>query len=155
MGYLTPILFYNDSIHEIKEDPTINDKLYCAAMFDGHENHGGQVLSDGHLHISYTGFRKNWFDRFMEKLGWKRTRIPRKQWTGGGSFAIGLRTEHADCPRTLVVYGNTWIDLSEALYHIEKFKDRDYFKTCLKIAENQVKELKKQLKEAEAKKTKE
>lgn len=154
MGYLTPILFYNDCIHNITEDHTINEKLYHAASFNGSESSAygaGFTLSDGNLHISYTGYKKNWLDKIMEKLGWKRIKFPRKNWRGGGSFAIGLKTMHADCPRTIVIYGNTWTDLSDALYNTDKYKDRDYYKTALKIADQQVKLLKKQLKEATTK----
>ncbi len=154
MGYLTPILFYNDSIHEIREDPTINDKLYSAAMFDGMTARSfGTHVSRRQLDISYTAFRKTWLDKVMGFFGWKRSRAPsRKQWRGGGSFAIGLPTQHADCDRVLVIRGNGWIDLTDALYRMDAYGDDDYFKSCLTVAERYVKELKKQLKEATSKK---
>jgi hypothetical protein len=154
MGSLTPILFYNDSIQMIMEDPTINRRLYNATAFNGNPlsaTDAGIVLSDGNLHISYRGHRKTWLDKIMEKIGWKRIDVSRKHWSGGGSFAIGLKTMHADCPRTIVIYGNTWIDLSDALGDMKKYKDREYFKDCLQIADEQVKTLKKQLKEATTK----
>lgn len=126
MGYLTPILLYNDTIHEMKEDPTFTKKLYDAA-----------ISGKDDLDVFY-------------QVG-----------NGSGSCAQVLRAKHADDSRTLVVWGNTWWDLSdyawrddEALrkYFNSRMPDVNTLKTLVRIAKQDIKQIEKKIKEMEGKK---
>jgi len=62
-------------------------------------------------------------------------------------------TRHADINRVLVVHGNSWVDLSDNKWELER-NDKvfiDYLRACVEIAERDVKLLKKKLKELEDK----
>lgn len=150
MGYLTPVLFYNDSIHDMKEDPTFPERLYLAAT-SGKE--------DNDVFVKF--WRKTKFDKFLSFFGLYR-KPGLKQHRGGGSCAMVLKAQHADTPRVIVAWGNTWIDLTQefwdkSVYHwshdsvIKGRTDKshlDYVKKCMGFAQQDLTRLKKALKDS-------
>lgn len=133
MGYLTPMLFRNDDIHMLDQDPDTLDKIYSACQIQQHTD------------ISLLGNwrRKPWW------AFWKK-----KEWGCSCGNAIdSLGTRHADENRVIVVYRNTWADITHE-YNIRRFtmlkeKPRmdgimlDYLESCANIAYKDAKDLKK------------
>lgn len=61
-----------------------------------------------------------------------------------------LGTAHADVPRTIVVYGNTWLDLDQAIRDLQETNvPVSYVKNCLDQARSAIKRLEKALKKVE------
>jgi len=56
-----------------------------------------------------------------------------------------LGTAHADVRRVIVISGNDWIDLSREAYKYD-VEPTEYLRECLRIAERDVKTLKKRIK---------
>lgn len=133
MGYLTPMLFRNDDIHLLKEDPEALDKIYSAC----------QNTKPVDMSLQGNFRRKPWW-AFWKKKEWGCS-------CGGAIDSLG--TAHADQKRVIVVYGNTWSDITHE-YVIRKFgilgeKPRmddimlDYLESCANIAYDDAKDLKK------------
>jgi hypothetical protein len=133
MGYLTPMLFRNDDIHMLKEDPEALDKIYSAC----------QTPRPTDISLQGNFRRKPWW-AFWKKKEWGCS-------CGGAVESLGTR--HADENRVIVVYGNTWSDISFE-YVNRKFNkfdptvrmDKimlDYLETCANIALDDAMALKK------------
>jgi len=133
MGYLTPMLFRNDDIHLLKEDPQALEKILDAC----NDTKPKEYSLQGNFR------RKPWW------AFWKK-----KEWGCSCGQAIdSLGTAHADQNRVIVVYGNTWSDITHE-YMIRKYgildeKPRmddtmlDYLESCADIAYRDAKDLKK------------
>jgi len=143
MGFLTPVLLYNDSIHELPEDPHFPRRLYSAVMSGKDED------------VFVRSYRPTWFDKLLKVFGLYR--MPKEhEWQGTSSFAQVLRSKHADDARVLVVYGNTWFDISDhayledsALTRIgERPLSKDILKPLVSIVDRDLKVLKHKLKDA-------
>ena len=142
MGFLTPILFYNDHIHEAKSNTTIGKDLYMACIKG----------KDGDFSISR--FRKTWLDKLLEKFGLYR-KPTNKNYKGCSSFAQVLRCKHADDFRLIGVLGNTWIDLSDQAYLSKDalqyvgtpISNKEYLQQLIKYAKKDIKVLEAKLKE--------
>lgn len=123
MGFLTPFLFRNDSIHELKNKKIA--KQIVEKIIESCSQHKPHSLS---------------------------TNYP----NGGGSCnAVEcLGTGHMDESRLILIYGNTWLDLSRETYELSKSHDvhKKFLKDAAKIAERELKLLKKALKNLEEKK---
>ena len=88
MGCLTPVLLYNDSLDQIKNDPTFTRRPYDTIISDTTIKKGGD---DVYLKF----YHKTWFDRLLTKVGLYRN--PKEnQCRGSSSFAQVLPTQHAD-----------------------------------------------------------
>ena len=77
----------------------------------------------------------------------------KNKWRGSSDFAQVLPARHADDARTVVIWGNTWEELSiywskkdYAACHNAK---RKYIKNCVELAERDVKRVKAVIKEYE------
>lgn len=97
MGYLTPILFRNDSASTIRDNP---DQVANAIYFAMNNEKGS------HYPI-YSYAPRKW---------WQFWRDP-KRTTGVNVNPIeALGTRHADQTSVILFHGNGWIDLSEFIY---------------------------------------
>ena len=66
------------------------------------------------------------------------------------NYIESLGYAHADCPRTIIVYGNTWIDVSREGYKKVDRIDKEYIgylEKCVRIAESDIDSLKNKIKE--------
>lgn len=118
MGFLTPILFRNDSIHVLK-----NKKMQgqiCEKIFSACCNREKRDIA---FHHPEGGIEVN--------------------------PVISLGCKHADEQRTIVVFGNTWIDLSEQAWGKLDSNHLDYLKDCIKIAKQDLAKLTKKIKALE------
>ncbi len=139
MGWLTPVLLWNDSIHMIKDDPYFGVAL-SAGHYEDHE-------------IPVRAYKKTWVDVLLAKVGLYRKPNP-NSWRGVSSCAQVLKSEHADTPRVLVIAGNTWLDISAEYYKnvdidwggknhsltkkgeaLALHRNLDYYEACVKIAQ--------------------
>lgn len=141
MGYLTPVLLYNDALHMLEHDPYFTRELSRACQCDGKERD-----------IFLRSYRQTWVDKMLKLFGLYR--LPKaKDWSGSSSFAQVLPAQHADTPRLIVVWGNTWEELSKywskdqyAACHNAK---QNYINSCVTIAERELKKVKSIIKEYE------
>jgi len=133
MGYLTPVLLYNDSMHEFVKDPCINKEIQNAS-FAAEQSQKWGYPEDAF----YRTFKKTKFDKFLAFFGLQRINPKRtlKTMGGSGSCALVLRPQHADVNRVIVVSGNGFMDISDAIYHKDELSD--YEKRSLKIVENTI-----------------
>jgi len=149
MGYLTPVLFYNDSTADIENDYSFNENL-SSTLSGAYSRHRDDK-------ISVRGYKQYWFDKVLNFFG--LARIRRTDWNSSSNVATILKPEHMDTQRVIVVYGNTWLDLTDQ--GEKEFTDKnEYVITCLGIADRYVKLYKRflkenRLKEKEANKPKE
>lgn len=130
MGYLTPILFRNDSAQMLSKEPEQVIAIIKKAM----SNHKDQTYA-----IHYRKPRKWW--QF-----WKK-----QEWSGVDVNPIeALRTRHADENSVIVFYGNTWVDLSQLIYGKWEKDSETYLKyveDCVKLAQSHLTDLKRVIKE--------
>lgn len=142
MGYLTPVLLYNDTAHMMKEDPYFTKRLYSACA--------GDKSSD----VSARSYKETFFDKVLAFFHLYRLPDPKK-WQGSADCAQVLRSKHADEPRLILIWGNTWKDLSELgwasdkclEYTEEKFPREEHAKQMLDIATRELKQYKKRISE--------
>ena len=131
MGYLTPILFRNDSGHMLNKSPDEVIQAIKRAMMS-HED-------------------KSYSVRYVRKRKWYQFWKPKKTVTGVDCNPIeALGTRHADQDSVIVLSGNTWIDLSKLRYGSWDRNDATYIKyveDCIKIAQRHLTDLKKVVKE--------
>lgn len=142
MGYLTPVILYNDSLHEINNDPFFTENLRQAILEAG---------SRGPQDVPLRFYRpKSFFAKILKKLGlWKPTR-PKDQ-SGASSFAQVLRPQHADTFRLITVWGNTWTDICDDINALgskyQKQPNLEYLEKSIERADRELKFLKKKLEE--------
>ena len=129
MGYLTPVLLYNDSMHEFVKDPNINKEIQKAS-FAAEQSQKWGYPEDAF----YRTTRKTKFDKLLAFFGLQK--IKATPGFGSGSCALVLRPQHADVNRVIVVSGNGFMDISDAIYHKDELND--YEKSALKIVENTI-----------------
>ena len=140
MGYVTPVLLYNDSLHLLKEDPHFVENLYSAC------------ISSKEKDIFLRAYRKTWIDNVLKIFGLYR--MPNQdKLRGSADFAQVLSSRHADTASTVVIWGNTWEEITTcwskeeyASYHKGK---QEYIKKCATIAEQDAKRVKTIIKEYE------
>jgi hypothetical protein len=130
MGYLTPILFRNDYIHELVSDPEQLAKIVHDASVSSVSKSYGFVAK-----------KKNEDRRWWQF--WKS-----KTTTSGilANPVKALKSKHADSNRVILVNGNSWIDLSEYIHSTKWRVSEEYIEEAVKIAQRHVSELKKVLK---------
>ena len=133
MGYLTPVLIYNDSMHEFVKDPNINQEIRKAS-FEAERSQKWGCPEDAF----YQTFKKTKFDKFLAFFGLQRITPKRtlKTMGGSGSCALVLRPQHADVNRVIVVTGNGFMDLTDVIFHKDELSD--YEKSALKVVENTI-----------------
>jgi hypothetical protein len=141
MGYVTTVLFYNDSIQEMIKDPTFLKRLYDVII--------STSITNDEVDVPYINFKPTFIDKFLAHFGLYRAKqsLNNSGWSSG-SCAIVLPSHHSDDTRTLVVAGNTICDLTQYYYNILNHRQptnisMDYIKSCLQIAEYDTKNLKK------------
>lgn len=126
MGYLTPFLIRNDSFDMLNKEP----EQVIDALKDAMNNRNSNTYG-----VTYFKRRK-WYEF------WK----PKKTFGGADCNPIeSLGTRHADEASTIVFYGNTWIDLSRVAWGKDDLTK--YVESCVKIAEQDIRKLKKMIKE--------
>ena len=142
MGYVTPVLLYNDSMHLMEHDPTFPERLHDAAIGLTGNQRGNIPI------ISYRP--KSFWSKIAKFFGlWKPSK---KDWTGSASFAQILAPQHADTFRLLAVWGNTWTDIvGDSLFLDRKASDTavEYFRKSLKMAKREIFYCEKRLREYE------
>lgn len=130
MGYLTPILFRNDSGQMLDKSPEEVIDAIREAM-SSHED-------------------KSYGVRYYRTRKWYQFWKLKKTVTGIDCNPIeALSTRHADQSSVIVFYGNSWIDLSKLLYSTWTRDSETYIKyveDCIKLAQNHLTDLKKVVK---------
>jgi len=128
MGYLTPLLFRNDSLDMLKKDPDTLNKIESAC-------HSLEKSA-----ISLVSYSKSPWWKFWKKQENKGICC---------NPIESLGTRHADDSRVIVIYGNSWIDLYDEIWKHEKGSieldhkidktHMSYLKKCIKIAKDTIK----------------
>lgn len=112
MGYLTPILIYNDAMTEISRDLSFGEKLYKASL-------KGTYSNSNPLYVHGYREKKTIISEVLRFFGYVQR--PHKdngklrkrfQIQSSSSAAICLKPQHADTPRLLLVWKNDIVDLS-------------------------------------------
>jgi hypothetical protein len=136
MGYVTTVMFYNDTIADMAKDPTFTRRLYEAIS-----NPDSQEKE-----VFYRSIGPTKWDNFLRRLGLQRINIKPtiKTGWGTGSCAIVLPSHHNSDIHTLVVAGNTITDLTSEIYKVldnnPGSKDhQDFIMGCKLAAEQDVK----------------
>lgn len=128
MGYLTPILFRNDHADLLDNEP----EQVIATI---------KVAMQAYIAQSYPiiEYRKPKWYQFLKK----------KDWFGINTNPIeALSPKHSSDNSTIVIHGNTWIDLTAVKYNGLDDQNFSYLEDCLKIAQKDITALKKMIKEA-------
>lgn len=112
MGFLTPVLIYNDSMHEISEDKHFGERVAKVSREIYHRNQDN-VLTVGYLE------RKTIISEILRFFGYEQNPVKdngtlrcRFNVASSSQAAICLKPEHADTPRLLFVWQNSIVDLS-------------------------------------------
>jgi hypothetical protein len=136
MGYITPVLFYNDSIDSIEKDFYFGKRLV---------NQISRTTEKERVsNVSVLGFKEKWIDKILKTFG--LARVNRTDCQSVSQCANILKPEHMDTQRVIVVYGNDWIDLTDQGER-EFTENNPYLLSCLTIADRHVKLYKRYVKE--------
>ncbi len=136
MGYVTPVLLYNDSMHLMTKDSLFVGRLHTAIL---------EASSTGPKDVPLRFYQpKTLFGKILKLFGlWKPGRS--QDFSGSSSFAQVLTPQHADTFRLITVWGNTWTDIIEDTYKLgnsfSKEPNLDYLKRSIDQAKNVIKSL--------------
>jgi hypothetical protein len=126
MGFLTPILFRNDSADILEQEPEQVVQAIISAMNNTRERN------------------KSFSIRSTSKRKWYQLWKPKRSFAGTvhANPIEALKTRHAETTSLFLFRGNTWTDLTEYIYNRDE-TDLEYIETSVKIAQKHLNELKK------------
>lgn len=124
MGFLTPIMFHNDALHAFKKDPEQVMEIISKACREHKAKSYGFTTYD----------KPKWWQFWKKKMF-------RSSYA---NYIKSLGTAHADVNRVVVITGNSWVDLTSSTYQEEV--NLDYIEKCLKIAQSQITQIKREVK---------
>jgi hypothetical protein len=135
MGYVTPIIFNNDALHEFEKDPEQVMEIISRSCCD----HNEKTYS---FHTKKSVEAKKWWQF------WKKDNVH----YGGicfSNYITGLGTFHSSNTRHLIFDGSAVIDLEEMCWNKDYLngKDLDFYEKRINQLQRKVTEAKKIIKE--------